>query len=242
MATTLRKEREVRERELRLIEVARRMLVAQGYAGLSMDRLAEATEYSKGTIYQHFKTKEDLVTALATQSMGMRTQLFERLAKFEGRARERMQGAGTADEIFARLYPYAFRSELIVKMANLEERVSEQRLNALRAAEQRCISVVRGFVEDAIAVGDLPKNTAVGQILFAVISIVIGTHTVVANFKSVVTETETTNPFAALRQNVTALLDGFGWKPLSSEWDYSATDRRLTEEIFADEWSRLRAG
>ena len=56
------------------------MLISQGYAGLSMDRLAEATEYSKGTVYQHFSTKEDLVMALASQTMEQRVSLFERVA------------------------------------------------------------------------------------------------------------------------------------------------------------------
>ena len=69
MGTLTRKQREIREREQLLLRVARKMLIEQGYSGLSMDQLAEATEYSKGTVYQHFSTKEDLVTALAIESM-----------------------------------------------------------------------------------------------------------------------------------------------------------------------------
>ncbi len=34
------------------------MIVRDGYHGLSMDRIAEALEYSKGTIYQHFSCKK----------------------------------------------------------------------------------------------------------------------------------------------------------------------------------------
>jgi AcrR family transcriptional regulator len=48
MGTLTRKQREVRQRERALLGIARKMLIEQGYAGLSMDRLAEATEYSKG--------------------------------------------------------------------------------------------------------------------------------------------------------------------------------------------------
>jgi hypothetical protein len=27
-------------------------------------------------------------------------------------------------------------------------------------------------------------------------------------------------------------MDGFGWRPLSSEWDYRSTMRRIHEELF----------
>jgi AcrR family transcriptional regulator len=235
MATTLRKQREVRQRELHLLEAARRMLVAHGYAGLSMDRLAEATEYSKGTIYQHFSTKEDLVMALASQSMEQRTSLFDRVARFDARPRERMHGVGIADELFARLYPYSFRSELIIKMADLEDRASPERRELLQAHEDRCAGLARGFIEDAIRIGDLDPATSVSRVMFAIMSMVIGTHTMTSSFCSLMTQTGIVNPFSALRDNIQVLLDGFGWKPLSTEWDYAATTRRITKEVFADE-------
>ena len=43
------------------------MLLERGYLGLTMDRIAKATEYSKGTIYHHFSSKEVLLEALVDQ-------------------------------------------------------------------------------------------------------------------------------------------------------------------------------
>ncbi len=211
------------------------MLIAHGYAGLSMDRLAEATEYSKGTIYQHFSTKEDLVMALASQSMEQRTALFDRVAQFQGRPRERMEGVGIADELFARLYPHSFRSELIIKMADLEDRASPERRALLRAHEDRCARLARSFIEDATQVGDLDPGTSVSKVMFAIMTMVIGTHTMTSSFCSLLTQTGIVDPFASLRDNIQVLLDGFGWKPLSTEWDYTSTYRRFTQEVFPDE-------
>ena len=182
MGTTERKKSEIQRRELHLLDVARKMLIAQGYAGLSLERLAEATEYSKGTVYLHFKTKEDLVTALASQTMEQRAALFERVTRFEGRPRERMQGIGVADELFARLYPQSFRSELIIKMADLQDRASPDHRDSLRAQEARCIGMALVLIEEAVAAGDLPPTVAVPQVMIAVMTMAIGTHTVVANF------------------------------------------------------------
>ena len=242
MATTLRKQREVHQRELHLLEVARKMLIAQGYAGLSMDRLAESTEYSKGTVYQHFSTKEDLVMALASQTMERRVSLFERVARFQGRPRERIQALGIADEVFAELYPHSFRSELIIKMADLDGRASPGRRDALRAQESRCAGLARGFVEEAVEIGDLPKDASVPRIMFAIMSMVIGTHTITSNFRSLLAETGVVDPFSSLRENIQVLLDGFGWRPLSTEWDYAATYGRIAKEVFADEFQSARFG
>ena len=44
----------------------------------------------------------------------------------------------------------------------------------------------------------------------------------------------------ALVRNQHILLDGYGWKPFSTEWDYEATQKRILDEVFAD--SLAKAG
>lgn len=38
---------------------------------------------------------------------------------------------------------------------------------------------------------------------------------------------------------VATLLDGFGWRPLSTEWDYAKTVERVRSELFAEEMQSL---
>ncbi len=63
MTPLSRKQREIRDRELLILDNAAELLYQEGYAGLSMERIAEAIEYSKGTVYQHFKCKEEVLCA-----------------------------------------------------------------------------------------------------------------------------------------------------------------------------------
>ena len=51
MSTSNRKEREIREREELILAVGRDLLLERGYLGMTMDKIAEATEYSKGLEY-----------------------------------------------------------------------------------------------------------------------------------------------------------------------------------------------
>src|SRR5690242_3515432 len=103
--TLTRKQREIQGREQRILDVARSMIVDDGYHGLSMDRIAEALEYSKGTIYQHFSCKEEILMALVNQTMERRLNMFRRAAAFRGRSRERLTAIGLAAELFFQLYP-----------------------------------------------------------------------------------------------------------------------------------------
>jgi AcrR family transcriptional regulator len=238
MSTTTRKQREVRQREAYLLDVARKMLMEQGFSGLSMDRLAEATEYSKGTVYQHFSTKEDLVAALAVQSIEHRRDLFERARTFEGRPRERMFAIGVADEVFGRLHPEYYKAEMVIRLANLQDRADVQRRKLLQQRDRDCGGWVREIVEAAVAAGDLklhPPWTPSG-IASAIFAIAVGTHLGLMHCEPLFDDCQALHPCSLKRESVSMMLDGFGWRPLYTEWDYAATRLRVMETIFPEEW------
>ncbi|OQB36014.1 MAG: putative HTH-type transcriptional regulator [Candidatus Hydrogenedentes bacterium ADurb.Bin179] len=61
----LRRERERAEITGRIMDVARRMFVRDGYEAVTLRKIARAIEYSPAAIYQYFKSKEDLVKAIS---------------------------------------------------------------------------------------------------------------------------------------------------------------------------------
>jgi AcrR family transcriptional regulator len=63
------RDRQRAERELLILAEAERLLSAEGYDGLVMERLAELVGVSKGTLYQHFAKKEDLVGAIVLRGV-----------------------------------------------------------------------------------------------------------------------------------------------------------------------------
>ncbi len=235
MGTITRKQREVQEREQLLLQVARKTLIEQGYSGLSMDQLAESTEYSKGTIYQHFSTKEDLVTALAIESMERRVELFLRAEQFVGRSRERMVAIGVADEIFGRLETHHYRSEFIIKLANLPDRASPERRQILDQLESSCFGCVVRIVQSGIDSGELPKGVSPQELVYAVFTMALGTHMTAMHYCPMLKEFGINDPPKVLLKGIHTLLDGFGWRPLRSEWDYGVSYQRIGAEIFSEE-------
>ena len=242
MNTLSRKQREIAEREEKILDVSRKMLAKDGYLGLSMDRIAAEMEYSKGTIYQHFGCKEDVIIAMVNQAMDIRVDMFQRAAQFRGTSRERLAAIGTAAELFAQLHPDYFNIEQIVRLDSIWEKISAERREMMRGCEFRCVSTMTGVVRDAIAAGDLelPDETTPEDLVFGLWSINFGAFSILSTSTSLA-EIGIKDPLRALRTDINMMLDGCGWRPLSSEHDYHATIERIQREVFHEESKQTAA-
>jgi AcrR family transcriptional regulator len=241
MSTSDRKQREIHQREEMLLNLARTMLIDEGFTGLTLERLAEASEYSKGTIYQHFSAKEDLIAALANQSAAVRFSLHKRASLFPGKTREKIVALIVADELFSLLHPHHFRSELVIRMANLQTRASSSRMEKMQDIEGHTVELVLGIVNEAFVDGNLsPAPWCTPEIItFGLFSLVVGSQLGHLNFCDMIQRLGITQSNPAIRQNVETYLDGLGWKPLRSQWDYDLTAQRVRKEVFADDFQRL---
>lgn len=229
-----RKERERAAREELILDHAQRLLLRDGFQNFNLDRLAEAVEYSKGTLYLHFKTKEDLALAVATRALKERADFFERALRFEGRSRERVRAIGFACCHFAKAHPDYFSVELMLKSHSFWEKSDEARQQENGMQGSRCFRVVHRLVNEGFQSSDLPRGKMTSeQIVFSIASTAMGSH-IMARSPAAAMLAGIEDPLKALCQNVDLVLDGLGWKPLTSEHDYDAVDRRIKKEIFPE--------
>lgn len=232
--TQIRKDRERAEREELILDHAQRLLLQEGFQNLNLDDLAKSVEYSKGTLYLHFKTKEDIALAVATRAQKERADLFERAAKFAGSSRERMRALGFACCHFATEYPDYFSVELMLKSMSFWEKADESRQHTFGMEGARCFRAVHGIVTDAIAAGDLPKSHLPPErIVFAIASMAMGSHIMGRNNHATMM-CGVNDSLKMMCQNVDVVLDGLGWKPHSRDMDADAVDRRVQREIFPE--------
>lgn len=235
MIAESRKQREIREREARILEVARGHLLGGGYLGLNMDRIAAEMQYSKGTIYQHFRNKEEILIALANEALQLRSSMFEQASQFSGSSRQRIAAIGAAAEAFVETAPHYFVVEQIVRASSIWEKTSSERREVMRQCERRCMAIVGGIARDAIAQGDLvmlPGHRP-EEVVFGLWSINLGAQTI-SSSSDILAEIGIEDPRHALRWGQNNMLDGYGWRPLSSEFDYIAHMDHVKEELFSD--------
>ena len=99
------KQREIELREELLVETAGQILLNEGFAALSMERLAEELNTAKGTIYNHYPNREELLLSMAVTAINKRQTMFDAASTSKGTSRERMLAVGVACEIYRRNYP-----------------------------------------------------------------------------------------------------------------------------------------
>ena len=229
-----RKERERAAREELILDHAQRILLRDGFQNLNLDVLAEAIEYSKGTLYLHFKTKEDIALAVVTRALKERADLFERALQFQGRSRERVRAIGFACCHFAKVYPDYYNVEMMLKSHSFWEKADEARQHQYGMQGGRCFRTMHRVVTEGLQSADLPPSKlSPEQIVFSIAATAVGSHIMGLNTHATMMA-GIEDPLKALCTNVDILLDGLAWKPLSGEWDYDATDRRIKKEVFPE--------
>lgn len=239
MPRSRRKQLEIEKREADFLRIARRLFLANGMQGLTMDKLAAQTPYSKGTIYQHFASKEDVLAALCLESGRLRFGLLERAAMFRGRSRERAIALAKADYIFFELNPDYWRTEQISNVLSLGFRVSPERRAALDALFEAGAGIALGIIRDAIVAGDLALEPPLTpeKVFLSLLGTTRGLYLYCSGnplFCKWAGELWSTH-----EQLFGSACDGFGWRPLSKDWDYADTVNRIWREIFPAETAKL---
>jgi AcrR family transcriptional regulator len=242
MNTLSRKQREIRDRELLFLDIAEQLLDAHGHQALSMDRIAEIAEYSKGTVYQHFKNKEEVLIHICWRGMGLLAELFERAASFDGNGRERMLAILTAHRLYAALYPLHFDMINTVKAGGVKEKIGCDCLEKHQAAEQRVLGAVAGVVLQAQAEGELPASCELSpmELVYGLWSLTFGGLSL-QNADVNLAEIGVRDPNHVLATIGNYTLDGAGWTPLSRDFDYHASLTRIRDSLFAAEFAQLAA-
>lgn len=76
-----RKERERNFRRNEIISSAIKLFANKGYEHTTLDEIAEASEFGKGTIYNYFSNKEEIYLAIIESILDDHTKMMEELAQ-----------------------------------------------------------------------------------------------------------------------------------------------------------------
>ena len=142
----------IQERDAAILDAARAVLLERGYFGLTMEAVAKASACPKGTMYQRFGCKEDMLVALALRSLERRLAMMARGGNYKGLARERVLALGEAVSLFTRLYPDDSRI-MHAATGPVREKAAPDRIRHLMEMEQEAIGILKGILEDAVAEG-----------------------------------------------------------------------------------------
>jgi len=108
LSTKKTKERKRREKEARrakIIEAAKRMFLSQGFDTTTMKSIAIEVELSKGTLYNYFKSKDELYLAVAAIAIREMNNFCEKIDTTKMTDLEHLLATGYAIYDFSKHHP-----------------------------------------------------------------------------------------------------------------------------------------
>ncbi len=216
-----------------ILRAAREVFLADGWDCFSIERIAEFAECSRPLVYRHFSCKEEILLALAIESKRRRVRFYEHALMFRGRLREKMLAIG---EVETFLLPRDLPVELMVASARMRAKTSRRRQEELKVMDVRAISLAASIVREAVAVGDLtlPPRMCPEDLLFFMWAARWGASNLMRS-DTPLALAGIVQPARSVEVSLGLMLDGYGWRPLSAEWDYKVTRERLRREAFPPE-------
>jgi len=234
-------EKDAREQEM--LDCARDIIKADGEVGLTIDKLVKNLPYSKGTVYNHFTSKEDILMALCHRHMTQMAELYVRALSFEGSSREKALAVHVGSLLQAKANPDDFMMAITVKTAGCHDKASDKRMQAHQHIEGQILTPIFNLFRTAYENNELtlPEGMAVEQLAFSSWSIDFGTQILLMGENrgcglrtQLVVERELIN-------SINLLHDGMRWKPLAQDYDWKASIQRMKTEVFAKEMAIIEA-
>jgi AcrR family transcriptional regulator len=108
MGVQERRERERQDLRAKILAAAQQIITTEGFAALSMRKLAERVEYSVGSIYLYFRNREEIARELTKVGFG---QLLEMMSEGVGKkdAVARLNAVAMAYVSFGLKHPETYR-------------------------------------------------------------------------------------------------------------------------------------
>ncbi len=100
-----RREREKKQRRSAIIEAAERLFLSQGFETTTMEQIANEAEYSKGTLYNYYNSKEELYIAIGSKAYNLIIDYTKEFTEKEVPGIKQLMAVGYAFYDFTKKYP-----------------------------------------------------------------------------------------------------------------------------------------
>ncbi|MDX1798310.1 MAG: TetR/AcrR family transcriptional regulator [Candidatus Lokiarchaeia archaeon] len=103
--TKARREREKEQRREDIIEAAEKLFLSQGFENTTMKQIANEAQYSKGTLYNYYNSKDDLYIAIGINAYSLIINYTQQFIEKEVPGIKQLMAVGYAYYKFSKDYP-----------------------------------------------------------------------------------------------------------------------------------------
>lgn len=123
-----RKQKETDLRTKIIFEAAEKLFLSNGYEDTTMDQIANESEFSKGTLYNYFKSKDDLYLAIGTKAYEIIIDYTKYFVEIKDPGVDQLKAVGYAYYEFTKNYPdYAhIFHDIAIKLPNVAQKSKDK--------------------------------------------------------------------------------------------------------------------
>ncbi|MGV2184324.1 TetR/AcrR family transcriptional regulator [Agrobacterium rhizogenes] len=114
MGISERKAREREERERRIVVAARTIAEREGWASVTIRRLADEIEFSQPVLYSHFQNRDEIVGAVALEGFGELAAILRAAIRPSSTPRELVEAVAAAYLDFAFARPAMYEAMFVL--------------------------------------------------------------------------------------------------------------------------------
>jgi len=155
------KERKEREREARrndILEAAKTVFFERGFNGTTMDQIAEAAELSKGSLYLHFPSKEELYVSILVEGLDLLQKRFERAVEGQKGWEDKLRQIGRAYLNFYEENRKYFQILFFLQHSEIASNVSDTLYQTCFAKGLSCLDFLNQALKEGMDTGDIESQ------------------------------------------------------------------------------------
>ncbi len=138
----------------RLLQVAQGLLLERNYADVTMDQICAAAEVTKGALYHHFTSKEELYLEMLNQDLSAKRDLFAQAVAMQGTCQQRLH---KLTDDFLNLPPVN-RGLITLVRRDINIFPPDVRADLVKAYQSALPEQVQAILEDGMAGGEIVRT------------------------------------------------------------------------------------
>ena len=164
MGTRERKEREFETRRRLILATATELFQKDGFGGVTLDDIASAIEFSKGTIYNHFGSKEEIYASILVEHLNILLSCLKEAARTGRNTLERLRNSMKAYVRFYREHREYFKLLFFIDLVSDHYRVPDTLLKEIRTLKIACLLELQNVVREGVRSGELEGGRPAAQV------------------------------------------------------------------------------
>jgi len=161
------KERKLRELETRkklILNTARELSEEKGFSNVTLDDIAAVIEFSKGTIYSHFKSKEEIYALILLNHLNILLTHLKEAVKAGKNTASCIRSCLDAYIKFYRKHREYFQLLFFIDLVSNQYRIPSDLLKEIQRQKIACLIELQNVIKKGMASKEIHKNYPFTQI------------------------------------------------------------------------------